>query len=480
MPSHFLSDFPDRLSPMLVKELRQGMRARGFIGLFLLFQGLLAFILLTAESAFTSSDGGPFVSGVIFAVFSIAVLIIQPMRGATALSSEITSNTIEMMVLTRLSAWRIVFGKWIAIVSQSALLLVTIIPYLILRYFFGGMVLLGELVLLGLIFLSSVSFTAVMVGFSSSNAKFARILPVLFIVMGAQALPAVFIGRRMFGASFDMTFFTLATTEARVAVLAYLCLIAYLGWSALSYGTSTIAPVAENHATPRRLVALALGLIALGMGFFEWMHPYVLTFIFAIIFVPVAVMSWTEASIPLKPLWAAFEKRGLPGRIASVFLLPGWPAGAIFTVLLIALATAGISISSHRSQEFYDPEPMIVALGLLGGLLLPALLSMLFTRQEGKRFTVFLLFTLGSAILTIGPAILTEVYHVEKLLWGLIWNPPVALALLSDSPRYATSILTVVTLVDALLIAAILAVACRGLHQSARVVAESEPAATGS
>jgi hypothetical protein len=34
-----LTDFSDKLSPMLVKELRQGMRARSFTMLFLIFSG---------------------------------------------------------------------------------------------------------------------------------------------------------------------------------------------------------------------------------------------------------------------------------------------------------------------------------------------------------------------------------------------------------------------------------------------------------
>ncbi len=38
-----LADFSDRLSPMLVKELRQGLRAKTFVIVFLLLQGLLEF-----------------------------------------------------------------------------------------------------------------------------------------------------------------------------------------------------------------------------------------------------------------------------------------------------------------------------------------------------------------------------------------------------------------------------------------------------
>ena len=96
-----LTDFSDKLSPMLVKELLQGMRARSFTMLFLIFQVLLGFILLSASASSSMDSAGSFASGVIFTMFGIAALLIQPMRGVTALSSEITGNTIEMMVLTR-------------------------------------------------------------------------------------------------------------------------------------------------------------------------------------------------------------------------------------------------------------------------------------------------------------------------------------------------------------------------------------------
>ena len=76
-----LTDFPDKLSPMLVKELRQGMRARSFTVLFLVFQGVLAFILLTASAVTSSDHSGSFASEVIFSLFAGAALFIQPMRG---------------------------------------------------------------------------------------------------------------------------------------------------------------------------------------------------------------------------------------------------------------------------------------------------------------------------------------------------------------------------------------------------------------
>ena len=157
-PIERLNDFSDRFSPMLVKELRQGLRTHTFVVLFLVLQGLLALILLTTAAA--DPNSGSTVSSIIFLFFSLAVLIVQPLRGMSAISSEVKSDTIDLMALTKLSAWRIVFGKWSSIMGQTALLLFAIVPYLILRYFFGGMQLFSELLFLFTVFLLSGVFTA--------------------------------------------------------------------------------------------------------------------------------------------------------------------------------------------------------------------------------------------------------------------------------------------------------------------------------
>ena len=114
-----LTDFSDKLSPMLVKELRQGLRAKTFIGVFLSLQAFLAVMMLSATIASSSGQIGIVVSNIIFGFFSVAVLLVQPLRGIGALSTEVKSNTLDMMALTRLSSSKIVFGKWVAIVSQT-------------------------------------------------------------------------------------------------------------------------------------------------------------------------------------------------------------------------------------------------------------------------------------------------------------------------------------------------------------------------
>lgn len=467
-----LTDFPDKLSPMLVKELRQGMRAKSFTLLFLVFQGLLAFILLTASSAASSDDAGSFASGVIFSMFAGAALFIQPMRGVSALSSEISGNTLEMMVLTRLSAWRIVFGKWIAIVSQTALILVTIIPYLILRYFFGGMILAGELVFLGLIFLTSMALTAIMVGLSGNSTKLVRMLPILGFMFLVSTVPN-FLFRGGFK-SF-MSFCTMADSESRLAIATYGVFITYIGWCALSHGTSVIAPAAENHSTLRRLIALGLIVATTVIGSYNAVNPELLNLIFAIILVPAIVTALTEPSVLLPPVCKPFLRRGLAGKVAGVVLLPGWPAGVFYATLLLSISAGCLWIAGiANSAATLKSETAIGALGCLGGILLAALLAANFTKQESRRFTNFMVFLLASILLAVIPMILTSINNHEKLLWFFIWNPPVALLMAVSSSFVKSEVLAAVMIVDAIILLMLLVTAGFAFRGYRPVIEEAE------
>ena len=445
-----LSDFPDKLSPMLVKELRQGMRARGFTMLFLSFQVMLAVILLSASAVSAGDSAGTFASGVIFTIFTITALIIQPMRGANALSVEITGNTIEMMVLTRLSAWRIVFGKWIAIVSQTALIAITIIPYLILRYFFGGMILLGEMVFLTLIFLTSMALTAVMVGLSGNTTKIFRVLPVIGIFSLMQVGP-MFLFRG--GFSNFMDYCTLSNWDARFAVLSYVCFISYLGWCALSFGTSVIAPVAENHSTIRRLIALGLTGIVAVLGALDWVDHQVLPLIFSIILAPAVITALTEPSTMLPPIYKPFLKRGLLGKMAGVILLPGWPSGIFYSTVLLAISLGTMAFAAFvKPYPTYDEEALIVCMAVIGAVLLPALLAANFSKSEDKRMTNFIVFLLLLVLFSVVPAIFTNINNHEKYLWLFIWNPLIFIPMMQESAFMKSHLLTAILIVDSIIL----------------------------
>ncbi len=374
-----LSDFPDRLSPMLVKELRQGLRTKSFIAVFLTLQALLGIILLTASAAATSDHAGSSISNIIFVFFSIAVLIIQPLRGIGALSSEVKGNTIDMMVLTRLSAWRIVTGKWFAIISQSALIMVTVIPYLILRYFFGGMNLLGEIVLLGMIFFSSAALTAVTVGLSASNSVILRsVLPIVGLPIGAYIL-LMFL---TFGGGVEdlVAFCALESKESWIGLPMFLATATYLGFFFLSTGTSLIATYAENHSTLRRLIALGVALVAAFLCSLSFTDYQVIPFVFAFILAPVFAISLTEFAPLVSPVYRRFSKLGFLGKTAGFFLFPGWPSGVFFCAFITLVAVIPFMLNPGST---YNEDYIISSLACLGTLLFPAVLVNLL-RMKGR------------------------------------------------------------------------------------------------
>ncbi|MEP2774380.1 MAG: hypothetical protein ABJQ29_15870 [Luteolibacter sp.] len=419
-----LSDFPDRLSPMLVKELRQGLRTRSFVAVFLALQIILGIILLSASAAATSDSAGSSISNIIFIFFSIAVLLIQPMRGISALSSEIKGNTIDMMVLTRLSAWRIVTGKWTAIVSQSALLLITIIPYLILRYFFGGMNLFGEIMLLAMIFLTSATLTAVTVGLSASGSVILRsVLPMIALPIAAYSMLVMM---AFGGGSGDLIeLVSLATEDSRIFVPIYLATCAYGGFFMLSIGTSLIAPYAENHSTKRRLVSLFVTCAAAILCSMSFTASDTIQFFFLLIFLPIFAISLTEFAPLVTPSYRNFSKFGPLGKIAGFFLLPGWPSGVFFCLLLALIATIPFLLNSLS----YSSDPITYGFIFLACLLFPAVVINVFRMKGPQRVANYILFFIASGIVSLVLAAIAESMSNRDFLWLFIWIPPVLMAL---------------------------------------------------
>jgi len=426
----FPDDFSDRLSPMLVKELRQGLRTKAFIGVFLALQIILGVILLGAVSVSSSDQAGDTISNIIFIFFSIAVMVIQPMRGMGALSTEIKDNTIDMMVLTRLSAWRIVAGKWSAIVSQSALILVTIIPYLILRYFFGGMNLIGEVVMLFLIFITSAALTAITVGLSASTSVILRsILPLIGIPLGTYTLFfAVFAYRGIMGGgggSF-VDFCSLETADSRIGVSLYIAACIYYSFFMISIGTSLIAPYAENYSTLRRVIAFVFTVAAAIIGSIYVNEIEIMIATYFVIFAPIFTISLTEFGAIVPPVIAKFNRYGFIGKILGLFLLPTWATGVFFCYLLTLIAAISMFFIP---DPYYDADKWIVALGMISSMIFPAILVNTFKNNGPARVSNYILITIATGVISMTLLGVAESLSSKGILWLFVWLPPVSMAM---------------------------------------------------
>ncbi len=136
---------------MLVKELRQGLRAKWFVVPFLLLHlcvlGAVAmeYLIMRATATATATGGGGGLSnwagsqpGLFWVTVYIIVAGIMPMRGMESLREESTQGNAEMLLLGGLSRWQIVRGKWLVQGVLTLLTLLSLVPYMLVRYFFGG------------------------------------------------------------------------------------------------------------------------------------------------------------------------------------------------------------------------------------------------------------------------------------------------------------------------------------------------------
>src|SRR4051812_36487155 len=204
-------DFPTWLPAMLVKELRQGLRTRGFVGAFIIFQVIMA--LLMVGTVFGSMFGNSMsrsimattITGFFWTLLGAQMLLSTPARALGTLQAELDSRALDLLVLTRLTAWRIVLGKWGSLMAQSLLLLVAMLPYGIVRYFMGSVNLMedaqiGASMIAGCALLTAAGLAC------SGLPKIVRVLVPIALIFGFQIVrPLMMIvtgGRSISGSPF--------------------------------------------------------------------------------------------------------------------------------------------------------------------------------------------------------------------------------------------------------------------------------------
>lgn len=431
------NDFSDRLSPILVKELRQGLRQPTFVIAFLCLQVLLAIVVVVSVvSAPVGSQAslrvGQTVSGFFFVLLAIAIMVVQPLRGLGALATEIKADTLDLLLLTRLNSWRITFGKWLALVSQSALLVVAVFPYLILRYYLGGMQLFSELLSLFTLFIASASLTGIAVGFSATASVVIRGVVALAMVFGLLTLPNLLmyvLMRGGMGRGGGSPFALTLTTSSDVSTYAgVMLLLVFLGYYFLEMGATQISPPAENRSTCKRL----MGLAALG-GLFALL-PCANLMLYSSWLIVVSLL--TIDALSERPGFSAsvlrpFRRLGALRHAGGLLLLPGWASGLFYALLL-----AGITFATGSSTRFI-PAAQIAPLQAFwplwfAALLFPAVVVAWCMPNAKNFFASYIVVLLASLIVALVFFIIGETTRSTQSMILLIPACP-ALGLMSYS-----------------------------------------------
>ena len=340
-----VQDFPDRLPAMLVKELRQGLRARLFAETAVGFHLLIMVIILPL----TSLASGQEVLGIqrlVWWIFAAVLVALLPLRGLSALHEERQGNTMDTLLLTNLKAGRIVGGKWLAITSQILLVGLSVIPYILILYAGGGISLPGSLLTLARLILAGLTLTAAFVAFSWNGPWLQRSAPGLILllwVLKDYALPVVaaLLGEAAPYAAGPWSFLSeLVAAAALITVL-------------LEGTAQRLAPAGEDHQAVPRMICLLLPVLSLVIP-----DPLLIPasmLVITVVGLSALTEPWPVSRTPRRT-W-----RRLPG------LNSGWPHGVLWAISAWAPV---IVIAPHSAPGLVGAALRMTAWMFCGFLLL--------------------------------------------------------------------------------------------------------------
>lgn len=137
-----LSDFPDWLPALVVKEMRQGLRS-GVFTVALILAHVAAALLwgweLFRPAASTGSGGiisPPSVfRGFFYFVLGGIFLFVLPLSAWNALGDEGEHGKAELLRASGMTEARLVTAKWLSRTAQGLLIFISLVPHLIAQYF---------------------------------------------------------------------------------------------------------------------------------------------------------------------------------------------------------------------------------------------------------------------------------------------------------------------------------------------------------
>lgn len=318
-----LAQLSDFLSPILVKELRQGRRSRALI--------LVAALTILASGIITlyavGKDSGTDAFIALYICLSLVGFLIVPLTAHRSFVREQEDGSWQVLHLTGLGPRRILAGKLASSLVQVAILSVAVSPFLILSHFLTGYGLLN----IGLLCASG----AVMSGGLTLAALFAATLPTTRAQRGV--LQTVVLVGLICGMSGSVSF---AMEVGRRGVEPFNLLASV--WGVLSVGLVLFEAAAARMSLPTEsyawrprvaLIVQLIGVTALGLWSRTMSHGATAEFFQVLSVVIIGAGALAMAS--------EADQAGPPSQKKRLSLFaPGALSGFRLSVLLLLLSTA--------------------------------------------------------------------------------------------------------------------------------------------
>ncbi|WOO39714.1 hypothetical protein [Rubellicoccus peritrichatus] len=400
-----------RLNPILVKELRQGMRSKMYTILFLAIQVVMIFYVVFGMAMSLGAGNNQEMDILFWVITGGFLLFILPLMGANALSGENRESRLDLLVLTRLSSRRIVYGKWLAVVVQGILLMTALLPYLVLRYYIGSVEFLQSLGILAVLVMISAIITGIAVSISVIKNPILR-----WVILGIGLFFGVsnLFSYINFRYSASINWFELYP----VWIISGLLLVIL----ALEFGAARFSPMAENHDTPKRLVLLFMCILLVVV---ESLHlDSDLPAAFALF--SLLIVTWDGLCRPVlryPSIYEPFVRFGLIGRIVGRFLYPGWWSGLIFSLIVFSGLWFGLF---YLSGNIIKTDDILLFILLIGAFTFPFAI-LLYTPLSHRRFGRVMMLVQICLVLFVQLLMLLDDTKDWNSVWLVSWVPTCAL-----------------------------------------------------
>lgn len=390
-----LAKYSDWLSPILVKEARQAMKSQQFT--------LTFYLLIALGWIWTISGSSLMLPGIYYApwgtslligylyMLAIPLLLVVPFFAFRSLASETEDGTFELMSITTLSAWQIVWGKMTTALLQILVYFSALAPCIAFTYLLRGVDIFTIGITLGYSLFSSIllcAFSLMMATISTSRIWQSLLSVVLVIALLAAGVIYCFFMTMIL---FEGSGIPFRDPDFWVGNAYYVAFSIALSALFLLIATSQISFASDNRSTRIRIALTVL----------QWLICSSFTQVFFMVYEPnsvgramdeeymiMAAMVWISAifwgivgpflsleTTTLSPRARRELPQSLLGRVSFTWFNPGDGSGYIFTVVnllsvivfsfsLVVLRDGRINLGSREVTAYFE-----ICAGSLGYLL---------------------------------------------------------------------------------------------------------------
>ncbi|RJS22671.1 ABC transporter permease [Corallococcus sp. H22C18031201] len=400
----------DRLNPLVVKEVRQGLRTRVFwICFALMLLACLALSLvayLDLRNSAVSQQGSSFFFAFFFCL-AVVHFFIVPYSAYRSLAREREDETWVLLVLTGLGPRRILRGKVASYLVQGALYASAAGPFLLFSYYLNGIDLFTILLVLGLaaawlVFVTMVAVCAATLADSRVGRAFVH-----FALLGGLGISLVTALTSAYG-MIEHTGRWMGDTEFFIGVGICLWGMLSYGWLLFEASAARLALPTENYTLePRRAVVLQ-STLSLLVALCAWQlkdqsfHAASFTGVMGMVHLAgIGVILASDADGQARALraatrpWSLYRPGAVRGFRLALVLQAGWTAVCFVMVQASVAAESTLAGFSRALVSMLFYSVLYLSVSLLLSRLVP---QERFSRSASVRLVFFCVVALGGAV----------------------------------------------------------------------------------